>query len=139
MTKIKLLLLGALLVPALVLFFAPVSHSASGNYIDCIHGCPDLIDCTSCCNQVFSSILATCDARWNHCEALCPPGNMDCLDKCVMDRNNCLTIDVRHFDCPHWKAGGPQPGLTKEGTGFFSRGLTTEVFPSNNSCSWPCH
>ena len=35
------------------------------------------------------------------------------LKACMMARNDCLTQDTREFDCPHWKAGGPQPGMTK--------------------------
>lgn len=100
---------------ALALLFTatPNLHAAQGTYIDCIHGCPDLIVCNNCCNETFSSILATCNANRDNCEALCPPGNMDCLDACMMARNDCLTQDTRDFDCPHWKAGGPQPGMTK--------------------------
>ena len=100
---------------ALALLFAATLnlHAAQGTYIDCIHGCPDLIVCTNCCNETFSSILATCDANRDQCEALCPPGNMDCLDACVMARNDCLMQDIRDFDCPHWKAGGPPQVMTK--------------------------
>ncbi len=118
----KKLFLTTTLALALLLMATPNLHAATGTYIDCIHGCPDLIVCIACCNQTFTSIKDSCNAKWNQCEALCPPGNMDCLDKCVMDRNDCLSDDTRHFDCPHWKAGGPQPGLTKD-----------------SSCSWPCH
>jgi hypothetical protein len=116
------LFLTATLTLALLFMATTNLHAATGTYIDCIHGCPGLVDCTNCCNQTFSSILANCNASRDQCEALCPPGNMDCLDLCVMDRNDCLKNDTRHFDCPHWQAGGPRPGLTRD-----------------NSCSWPCH
>ncbi len=116
----KKLFLSAFL--ALLLMATPNLHAATGTYKDCIHGCPDLMDCHSCCKETFRSIWTACDAEWDQCEALCPPGNMDCLDDCVIAINHCLRKDTRHFDCPHWKAGGPQPGLTKD-----------------NSCSWPCH
>ena len=92
---------------ALALLFAATLnlHAAQGTYIDCIHGCPDLIVCTNFCNKTFSSILTTCNANRDNCEALCPPGNADCLDACMMARNDCLKQDTREFDCPHWKAG----------------------------------
>ncbi len=57
-----------------------------GTYIDCIHGCPNLIDCNNCCNATFSSILAACDGKRDQCEALCPPGDMPCLDAAIPDR-----------------------------------------------------
>ncbi|GAB6058422.1 hypothetical protein [Desulfonatronum parangueonense] len=117
----KLILSASL---ALLFMATPNLHAAIGTYIDCIHGCPDLIDCTNCCNSHFMSILESCNAKWNQCEALCPPGNMDCLDVCVMNRNDCLMKDTRHFDCPNWKAGGPQPGLTKS----LSCGLDCHVY-----------
>jgi hypothetical protein len=115
----KLILSASL---ALLFMATPNLHASTGTYIDCVHGCPNLIDCIACCKNTFKSIIETCDAKWNQCEAQCPPGNMDCLDKCVMDRNDCFRDDRQFFDCPHWKFGGPQPGLTKD-----------------NSCSWPCH
>ena len=59
----------------------------------------------------------TCDANRDMCEALCPPGDMDCLDPCVMARSDCLMQDMRVFDCPHWQAGA-RPGLTKAGCEF---------------------
>ena len=92
---------------ALVLLFtaSSPSHAASGTYIDCIHGCPDLIVCSNCCNAVFSDVLTTCDANRDRCEALCPPGAMDCLNNCMRARNDCLGQGSRDFDCPHWKAG----------------------------------
>jgi hypothetical protein len=34
---------------ALLLMATPSIHAATGTYIECIHGCPDLIDCTKCC------------------------------------------------------------------------------------------
>ena len=110
--------LTASLALALLFMATPNLHAVTGTYIDCVHGCPDLIGCNNCCNETFRSILAACDARRDQCEALCPPGDMDCLDACVMTRNDCLMQDMRDFDCPHWKAGGPQPGLTKAGCEF---------------------
>lgn len=100
---------------AVVLLFAATLnlHAATGTYIDCIHGCPDLIVCTNCCNETFSDILTTCDANRDQCETLCPPGNSACLDACMIARNACLKQDTREFDCPHWKAGDPQQGMTK--------------------------
>ena len=97
-----------------LLFMAPPNlHAATGTYIDCIHGCSDLIVCNNCCNEVFSDVLTRCDANRDQCEALCPPGVMECLNICMRDRNDCLGQGSRSFDCPHWKAGGPQQGLTK--------------------------
>ncbi|SDB28310.1 hypothetical protein SAMN05660653_01340 [Desulfonatronum thiosulfatophilum] len=105
--------LTASMALALLFMATPNLHAATGTYIDCIHGCPDLIVCTSCCNETFRSILGACDAKRDQCEALCPPGAMDCLNICMRDRNDCLGQGSRDFDCPHWKTGGPQPGLTK--------------------------
>ena len=90
---------------ALLFMAAPNLHAATGTYIDCVHGYPDLIDCNNCCNETFSGILRPCDARRDQCEALCPPGVMYCLDACEMFRGDCLMQDRRDFDCPHWKAG----------------------------------
>ncbi|HDQ40758.1 MAG TPA: hypothetical protein ENN39_06985 [Desulfonatronum sp.] len=109
----KLFLTASLSLALLLMATLNLHATERGTYIDCIHGCPDLIVCTNCCNETFSSILTTCDANRDRCEALCPPGNMDCLDECVMARNNCLMQDTRDFNCPHWQAGGPQPGMTK--------------------------
>ncbi|WP_028571343.1 hypothetical protein [Desulfonatronum lacustre] len=89
------------------------SHAPSGTYIDCIHGCPDLIVCSNCCNAVFSDVLTTCDANRDRCEALCPPGAVDCLNNCMRDRNDCLGQGSRDFVCPQWQEGVPQAGLTK--------------------------
>ncbi len=107
------LVLTASLALALLLAATFNLYAATGTYIDCIHGCPDLIVCTNCCNETFSSILATCNANRDNCEALCPPGNMDCLDACMMARNDCLKQGTRVFDCPHWKAGDQPQGMTK--------------------------
>lgn len=107
------LFLAASLALGLLFTATPNLQAAVGTYIDCIHGCPDLIACTNCCDETFSSILSLCNANRDQCEALCPPGNMDCLDSCVIARNDCLMQDMRDFDCPHWKAGGPHPGLRK--------------------------
>ncbi len=107
----RLLSLTAMLV---LLCLAHSSHAAFGTYIDCIHGCPDLVDCHNCCNETFSSVLARCDAARDMCEALCPPGDMDCLDACAFARNDCLRQERRDFDCPHWREDGvrwPWPGL----------------------------
>lgn len=114
----KKLILTTFLALALLFMATPNLHAVTGTYIDCVHGCPDLIGCNNCCNETFRSILGACDARRDQCEALCPPGDMDCLDACVMTRNDCLMQDMRDFDCPHWKAGGPQPGFTKTGCQF---------------------
>jgi hypothetical protein len=116
------LILSASLSLALLFMATSNLHAATGTYIDCVHGCPDQLACIFCCNRTFTSIKDSCDAKWNQCESLCPPRYRDCLDRCMMGRNRCLGRDTRHFDCPHWKVGGPQPGLTKD-----------------NSCSWPCH
>ncbi|WP_157493383.1 hypothetical protein [Desulfonatronovibrio magnus] len=107
------LFLTTFLALALLFMATPNLHAATGTYIDCVHGCPDLIDCNNCCNETFSRILAACDGRRDQCDALCPPGDMDCLFACVKFRSDCLMQDMRDFDCPHWKADGPQPGLTK--------------------------
>ena len=110
MKKIQTLLFYSFLAPALIFMTGPVSHGATGTYIDCIHGCPDFIVCTNCCNEVFSSALSRCDANRDQCEALCPPGDFDCLDSCMNQRNSCLMQDRRDFDCPHWEENGRKSG-----------------------------
>lgn len=121
-----------------LLFMATLNlHAATGTYIDCIHGCPKLIVCTNCCNQVFNSVLTRCDANRDQCEALCPPGDMNCLDACIMARNNCLMQDVRNFDCPHWGDNGRNLGIGS-GTGvsvFFN--ITPKA--SSDSVCKECH
>ncbi|TYT75488.1 hypothetical protein [Desulfobotulus mexicanus] len=141
MKKMKVLLLNLLLAPVLILMAAPASHGATGTYIDCIHGCPDLIVCTSCCNQVFSSILATCNASRDQCEALCPPGNMDCLGSCMHARNNCLIKDIRDFSCPQWVEDSSKSGLGS-GTGtdiFFKRNAPQSGMSIRSSECQSCH
>ncbi|MFO7728700.1 MAG: hypothetical protein R6X11_10270 [Desulfonatronovibrio sp.] len=86
----KRLTLTVFLILALLFMATPNLYAASGTYIDCIHGCPDLIVCNNCCNQVFSGILANCNSNRDQSEVLCPPGMTDCLDACAMARNNCL-------------------------------------------------
>ncbi len=109
----KKLFLTAFLALAL-LFMATLNlHAARGTYIDCIHGCPDLIVCTNCCNETFSSILTTCNVKRDSCELLCIPGDLRCLDECMFARNDCLKQDIRDFNCPQWNEGVQQSGLTK--------------------------
>ena len=90
---------------ALLFMATPNLHAATGTYIDCISGCSHRIDCNNCCNVTFSSILRACDEKREQCEVLCPPGDMDCLDDCVMTRIDCLMLYMRDFDCPFWMAG----------------------------------
>lgn len=104
-------LLTTFLTLALLFMATPNLHAATGNYIDCIHGCPDLISCNNCCNETFRSSLGACDGKRDQCEALCPPGDMYCLDACVMTRNDCLMQDMRDFDCPHWGKNGRNLGI----------------------------
>ncbi len=109
----KKLFLSAFLALAL-LFVATMNLQAAdrGTYIDCIHGCSDLIVCNDCCNETFSSILAYCDMVYINCEMECFRDGR-CLDQCMFDKHVCLMQEKRDFNCPHWKVGGPQPGLTK--------------------------
>ncbi|TYT74664.1 hypothetical protein [Desulfobotulus mexicanus] len=137
MKKIKVLLLNALLASVLIFMTAPASHSATGTYIDCIHGCPDLTACTNCCNQVFSSVLSRCNANRDQCEALCPPGNMDCLDECMIARSGCLMQERRNFDCPHWGENGRNLGIgSGAGVSVFS---TSKPLSSFRSECRECH
>lgn len=107
MKKIKVVLLNVLLASAMIFMAAPASSGAEGNYIDCINGChPDLIACSSCCNLTFSSVMSRCNADRDQCEALCPPGNMDCFDACMIARSGCIMKERRFFDCPYWRANG---------------------------------
>ncbi|MFN2268960.1 MAG: hypothetical protein ABR533_11845 [Desulfonatronovibrio sp.] len=107
------IILTATLSLALLFMATTNLHAANGTYLDCIHGCPDLIVCTNCCKQTFSGILTTCDANRDQCDSLCPPKDMGCLDACMFSRNACLMQDMRQFNCPHWEGGVPQRGLTK--------------------------
>ncbi|GAB6058419.1 hypothetical protein [Desulfonatronum parangueonense] len=107
------IILSATLSLALLLMATLNLHAASGTYIDCMHGCPDLIVCTNCCNETFSSILATCKAKWDQCDSLCPPGNMGCLDECIFAISECLMQDMRDFDCPEWTEVAPRSRLSK--------------------------
>ncbi len=99
-------ILTAILTLALF-FMATLNLHATerGTYIDCIHGCPDLIVCTNCCYETFSGILAICDAGRDRCEMFCIPGDYSCLDACMFARNDCIMKDIRDFDCPQWNEG----------------------------------
>ncbi|WP_157493144.1 hypothetical protein [Desulfonatronovibrio magnus] len=130
------LFLTASLALSLLFTATPNLHAAQGTYIDCIHGCPDLIVCTNCCNQVFSSALSRCNANRDQCEALCPPGNMDCLDECVIARSGCLMQERRNFDCPHWGKNGRNLGIgSGAGVSVFS---TAKPLSSRSECMF-CH
>ena len=136
MKRLNLLFVGALLIPALIIMAPTLSHSRTGTYIDCVHGCPDLIDCNNCCNETFSSILGACNGKRDQCEALCPPGDMDCLDGCAIARSACLMQDMRDFDCPHWVRGRHNMGFgSGAGASLFSTGSARS---SSSGCSY-CH
>ncbi|RQD64665.1 MAG: hypothetical protein D5R98_04695 [Desulfonatronovibrio sp. MSAO_Bac4] len=136
MKKVKVMLLSALFALVLLFMVVPVSHGQTGTYIDCIHGCPDLPACNNCCNESFRVILRHCDDRRDQCDALCPPGDMDCLDGCSIARSACLMQDMRDFDCPHWVRGRHNMGFgSGAGASLFSTG---SVRSSSTGCAY-CH
>ncbi len=97
-----------------LLFIATLNlHAADrGTYIECIHGCYDMIVCNDCCNETFSSILAFCDMVYVNCEMECLRDGR-CIDQCMFDRNNCLMQEIRDFNCPQWNEDVRKSGLTK--------------------------
>ncbi|PTN33042.1 hypothetical protein [Desulfonatronum sp. SC1] len=99
---------------ALLFMATPNLHAATGTYIDCIHGCPDLFVCIDCCNEKFSSILETCDANQDNCEDLCPPGNMDCLDACMTARNLLPQAGQPGFRLPALEGRRPAAGYDED-------------------------